>query len=422
MRRVVVTGLGAITSLGQNIETSWKNLLAGRSGIKKIPASLFSTEDLRCKIAGYISTPEEDNELGIDLPGKVGRIASSVDRFIQLAVAASEEAMLSSGWSAETEDEQNRAGVLIGSGIGGLITIEQNALKLKEMGARRISPYFIPASLVNLISGHVSIKYKMKGPNISIVSACASGAHSIGEAARIIQTNDADIMIAGGAEAAICPLGIAGFAAARTLSTKYNDDPTRASRPWDNGRDGFVMGEGAGIVVLEELEHAKKRGANIIAELVGYGLSGDAYHITAPDDQGDGGYRAMKMAIAKSGIRHEDIGHLNAHSTSTPVGDPIEIAAIKRLFGDNPDIIVSANKSAIGHLLGAAGSVEALFSVMSLRDQIVPPTLNLEEIDDRCKGIKIATSAVEKKMDVVLSNSFGFGGTNSALIFKKFDG
>ena len=328
--------------------------------------------------------------------------------------------MEDSGWKPGTDEQQERTGVLLGSGIGGLARIYDTSIVLHEKGPRRVNPFFIPASLINLLSGQVSIKYGFKGPNHSVVTACSTGAHAIGDAARLIQWGDADVMVAGGAEAAVCRIGIAGFIACKALSTKYNDSPTEASRPWDEGRDGFVMGEGAGAVVLEEYEHAKKRGAQIYGEIIGYGLSGDAYHITAPSEDGDGAYRAMKSAVNRAGINHEDISYINAHGTSTPRGDVIEVTAIKRLFNDHAyKLAVSSTKSSIGHLLGAAGSVEAIFSLLAMRDGILPPTLNLHNPTEGCDLNFVPHTAQEHHLDVVMSNSFGFGGTNASLIFKR---
>jgi 3-oxoacyl-[acyl-carrier-protein] synthase II len=343
-----------------------------------------------------------------------------MDNFIQFAIAAADEAVARSGWKADTEEQKCRTGVMIGSGIGGLPLIERSALELQEKGPRRLSPFFIPACLINLASGQVSIRHGFKGPNHAVVTACSTGAHAIGDAARLIQFGDADVMIAGSAEATICRLGIAGFAAARALSTQYNDNPTAGSRPWDEGRDGFVMGEGAGIVVLEEYEHAKARGATIYGEFAGYGLSGDAHHITAPADDGDGGFRSMQMALRHAGLNASDIDYINAHGTSTPKGDEIELGAVKRLLGSAAETVsMSSTKSAVGHLLGGAGSVEAIFSILAMHHGILPPTLNLENPSESCKGMDLVPlKAKEKQVKAVLSNSFGFGGTNATLVFK----
>ena len=419
LRRVVITGIGLVTPLGASAEASWSNLLRGESGIK--PVQNFDVTDLPAKIAGTISQSEDDqNSFRPDdwLEPKEQR---KIDRFILLGLVAATQAVNDSGWAPKTEEEQAKTGVIIGSGIGGLQQIYDNSIKLKEAGPRRISPFFIPAALINLVSGHVSIKFGFKGPNHSVVTACSTGAHAIGDAARLVMLGDADVMVAGGAEAAVNRLGFAGFAAARALSTNFNETPTEASRPWDKDRDGFVMGEGAGIVVVEELEHAKRRGAQIYGELVGYGLSGDAHHITAPAENGDGAFRAMKNALERSNLVCADIDYINAHGTSTPLGDMIELNAVCRLFGtDIRGVSMSSTKSSIGHLLGAAGSVEAIFSLLAMRDNVVPPTLNLNNPSEGCEGVNLVPHvAQEKKTDAVLSNSFGFGGTNASLVFKK---
>jgi 3-oxoacyl-[acyl-carrier-protein] synthase II len=343
-----------------------------------------------------------------------------MDDFIHFAFGAATQAVHDAGWLPEDEESRQRTGVMIGSGIGGLQVIGDTALLLQEKGPKRISPFFIPACLINLASGQISIKFGFKGPNHSVVTACSTGAHAIGDAARLVQLGDADVMVAGGAEATVCRLGLAGFAAARALSTSYNDTPEKGSRPWDKGRDGFVMGEGAGVVVLEEYEHAKKRGAKIYAEVVGYGLSGDAYHITAPSPEGDGGFRAMQAALKRAGLNATDVDYVNAHGTSTPLGDEIELGAVKRLFGDHAyKLSMSSTKSAIGHLLGAAGAVEAIFSILAIRDNVAPPTLNLENPSDGCDIDLVPHQAKQRKIDVALSNSFGFGGTNASVIFKR---
>ncbi len=419
--RIVVTGLGLVTSLGIGVKDSWNNIISGKSGIKKIPESLFTCDDLSSQIAGYIPRVEEGFEVGLNVENHLdNKEIRTTDRFIQMALIAAKEAVEDANLKAENQEEQEKIGVIVGSGIGGLICIENNAKILTEKGPRRISPFFIPASLINLISGHISIKYGFKGPNYSVVSACASGAHAIGESARLIATGDANAMICGASEAAICRLGMAGFAAARALSTEYNSNPLNASRPWDKRRDGFVMGEGAGILVLESLERAEKRGARIYGELIGYGLTGDAYHITAPEPNGDGGYRAMKQALQKAEINPEKIDYINAHGTSTQIGDAIEFAAVKRIFEgyDHSKVNMSSTKSAIGHLLGAAGGVEAIFSILAGNNGILPPTLNLDEIDESCLGINlIPHQSIAKKTNIVMSNSFGFGATNACLIF-----
>jgi 3-oxoacyl-[acyl-carrier-protein] synthase II len=417
MKRVVVTGTGLLTPLGYGTEHVWKALIAGKSGVKQV--TRFDVSDLPTKIAGKIPHGEGGGQLNLDAvvpPNEQRR----VDRFISYAMAAAEEAVKDSGWVPANEEEQYRTGVMVGSGIGGLSTIEENLETLNVKGTRRISPFFIPASLINLASGQISIRYGFKGPNHAVVTACSTGAHAIGDAARMIQWGDADIMVAGGTENAVCRIGFAGFCAARAMSTGYNDTPEKASRPWDKGRDGFVMGEGAGIVVLEEYEHAKKRGAKIYGELVGYGMSGDAYHITAPSEDGNGAFRSMKMALARAEIPLEKIGYINAHGTSTPKGDEIELGAVKRLFGDHSyKLAMSSTKSSIGHLLGAAGSVEAIFSILALRDGILPPTLNLEDPSEGCDINFVPNTSQESKIEYALSNSFGFGGTNASLIFKK---
>lgn len=421
MRRVVVTGLGLVTPLACGVPQNWDRLVAGQSGIRSIDR--FDVSDLPAKIAGLVPSGAGDQG-GFDpnewLEPKEQR---KVDRFILLGMAAADQAVSDSGWEPAGDEERNRTGVMIGSGIGGLNTIADAAVLLQEKGPRRISPFFIPSALINLVSGQVSIRYGFKGPNHAVVTACATGAHAIGDAARLIALDDADVMVAGGTEAAVSRLGVAGFAASRALSTDYNDDPTKASRPWDQGRDGFVMGEGAGVVVLEELEHARKRGATIYAEVKGYGLSGDAYHITAPADDGDGGYRAMTAAFKRSGMSPADIDYLNAHGTSTPLGDQIEFSAVKRLFGNAAATIsMSSTKSAIGHLLGAAGAVEAIYSVLAIRDQVVPPTLNLDNPSEGIEGIDLVPNqAKERPVRAALSNSFGFGGTNASLILTKVD-
>ncbi len=418
MKRVVVTGLGLVTPLAGSVNKSWDKLINAESGIGKIEG--FNVEDLPAKIAGHV--PNTEQEDGFD-PNRCMELKEQrkVDRFILFAIDAAYQAIKDSKWEAKSEEDSYRSGVLIGSGIGGLSTIEQATLVLKEKGPRRLSPFFIPSCLINLASGQVSIKNNFKGPNLSVVSACSTGAHAIGDAARLIRANEADVMVAGGSEAAITRLGIGGFAAARALSTSYNDNPTTASRPWDEGRDGFVMGEGAGCVVLEDYEHAKSRGAKIYAEILGYGLSADAYHITAPSEDGDGGYRAMQAAIINGGVDISEINYINAHGTSTPLGDEIELGAVKKLFQDNiSNLSVSSTKSSVGHMLGAAGAVEAIFSILAVSNDIIPPTLNLENPCDSAEGIDLVPlKAKEKKVNIALSNSFGFGGTNASLIVGK---
>jgi 3-oxoacyl-[acyl-carrier-protein] synthase II len=418
MRRVVVTGLGLVTPLACGVEATWKRLIAGESGLGAIQS--FDVSDLPAKIAGQVPLGEtSEGRFNADdwVPHKDQK---KMDPFIIFGLAAATQAVEDSGWKPTDEEGQDRTGVMIGSGIGGLQAIYEGSITLKERGPRRISPFFIPSALINLVSGHLSIKYGFRGPNHSAVTACATGAHAIGDAGRLIMLGDADVMVAGGTEAAICRLGIAGFAAARALSTGFNDEPQRASRPWDKGRDGFVMGEGAGVVVLEEYEHAKKRGAKIYAELTGYGLSGDAHHITAPPEDGNGGFRAMGAALRNAKLNVDDIDYINAHGTSTPLGDEIELGAVKRLFGSAAyKLSMSSTKSAIGHLLGAAGGVEAVFSILALRDQVAPPTRNLENPSEGCDIDLVPIHAKKRPIRHALSNSFGFGGTNAAVIFSR---
>jgi 3-oxoacyl-[acyl-carrier-protein] synthase II len=408
--------MGLVTPLGVGVETVWQRLIAGRSGLSAVTA--FDVSDLPCKVAGQVPRGSfSDGGFNADdtIPPKDQR---KMDMFIQYALAAATEAVRDSGWAPTAEEDRERTGVLIGSGIGGLQGIYDAALVMHEKGPRRVSPFFIPACLINLASGHVSIRFQFKGPNHSVVTACSTGAHALGDAARLIMLDDADVMVAGGAEATVSRLGIAGFSAARALSTSFNDTPERASRPWDKDRDGFVMGEGAGIVVLEELEHARARGAKIYGEIIGYGLSGDAFHITAPCADGSGGFRAMRAALKRAKLTPEDIDYVNAHGTSTPLGDEIELGAVKRLFGEHAyKLSMSSTKSAIGHLLGAAGSVEAIFSILAVRDGVAPPTLNLDNPSDGCDIDLVAHQARRRPIRAALSNSFGFGGTNASLIF-----
>jgi len=414
MRRVVVTGLGAVTPLGTGVAQNWRRILKGDSGIGALTG--FETGDLACRIAGQVPT-EGDGAFDADavVPPKEQR---KMDRFILLALAAAEEAVTDSGWRPTEQEALERTGVLIGSGIGGLPGMAESALVLHQKGPRRVSPFFVPSNLINLASGHVSIRYGFQGPNHAVVTACATGAHAIGDAARLIADDYADVMLAGGTEAALCRLSIAGFCAARAMSTGFNDDPARASRPWDRDRDGFVMGEGAGVLVLEELEHAKRRGAPIHAEVTGYGLSGDAYHITSPAEDGNGALRAMRAALKRAGVSSDSVDYVNAHATSTPAGDPVEIAAVKRLFGPGASSIsMSSTKSATGHLLGAAGAVEAIYAILALRDQVAPPTINLHVPSDGCDLDLVPLVPKERRIRHVLSNSFGFGGTNAALLF-----
>lgn len=427
MRRVVVTGLGLVTPLGSGVETAWGNLLASKSGARRIDH--FETDDLACQIAAMV--PRLDGRGG-GAPDKDGtftpddilspREQKRIDEFILFGIAAAEEAILDSGWRIDPEDTdtQARTGVIFGSGIGGLQTIYDASITLKERGPRRIGPFILPGMLINLTSGHISIRHGFKGPNHSVVTACATGAHAIGDAAKMIQRGDADVMIAGGSEAAICRLGIASFVACRAMTTGFNDNPEAASRPYDKDRDGFLMGEGSGALVLEEYEHAKARGAKIYAEFKGYGLSGDAHHITSPAPDGDGGYRAMSMALNDANMDVSDIGYVNAHGTSTPMGDEIEVRAVERMFGEHcAGLSMSATKSATGHLLGAAGAIEAVFSILAVRDNMLPPTLNLENPSLESDIDFVPLKAKKKTISAALSNSFGFGGTNASIIFAE---
>jgi len=417
MRRVVVTGLGLVTPLGGDVETSWKNILAGKSGAGHI--TKFDASDQKCRIACEVKPA--DHEYGFDPDKRVDyKVQRQVDPFIIFGIDAAGQAIEDAGLTDMSDAMKLRAGCSIGSGIGGLPGIESESLVLHEKGPGRVSPHFVHGRLINLISGQVSIKYGLMGPNHAVVTACSTGAHSIGDAARMIKDDDADIMLAGGAESTICPIGIAGFAQARALSTNFNDQPEKASRPYDKDRDGIVMGEGAGVVVLEEYEHAKARGAKIYAEVVGYGLSGDAYHVTAPHPEGSGAYRSMEMALKKSGLQPSDIDYINAHGTSTPLGDELELGAVRRLFGNAIGTLsMSSTKSAIGHLLGGAGAVESIFCILALRDQIVPPTLNLDNPSEGTEGVDLVPyKAKPRTVRAVLNNSFGFGGTNASLIMK----
>ncbi|MBB5710865.1 beta-ketoacyl-ACP synthase II [Sphingomonas xinjiangensis] len=417
MRRVVVTGLGLVTPVGADVETAWKNIVAGRSGAEIIKR--FDATDFHTNYACEVKAP--DHEFGFDPSKRVDhKIQRQVDPFIVYGIDAAGQAIEDAGLLDMDEETRFRAGCSIGSGIGGLPGIESESLVLAAKGPKRVSPHFVHGRLINLISGQVSIKYGLMGPNHAVVTACSTGAHSIGDAARMIAMDDADIMLAGGAESAICPIGIAGFGQARALSTGFRDDPTKGSRPYDKDRDGFVMGEGAGVVVLEEYEHAKKRGAKIYAEVIGYGLSGDAYHVTAPHPEGAGAFRSMQMAVRKSGLALEDIDYINAHGTSTPLGDELELGAVRKLFGDAMGgLAMSSTKSAIGHLLGGAGAVEAIFCILAMRDSIVPPTLNLDNPSDNCAGVNLVPHvAQERKVKAILNNSFGFGGTNASLVMK----
>lgn len=422
MRRVVVTGMGLTTPLGNGVDVNWKRLTSGVVGINKIEN--FDVSDLPCKIAGQVPNINNDPEGGLDIDNWIEpREYKRIDRFISYGIISAVQAVEHSGWKPKSEDEKNRTGVILGSGIGGLETIANTTRLLDTKGPRKISPFFIPSALINLLSGQVSIRYGFKGPNHSVVTACSTGAHAIGDASRIIRYGDADVMIAGGAEAACCRIGMAGFAAARALSTNFNDQPSSSSRPWDQERDGFVMGEGAGVLVLEEREHAIARGANIYAEIKGYGMSGDAHHITAPAENGDGGFRAMRSALSDANINNSEIDYINAHGTSTPLGDMIELKAIGRLLGDNlSKVSISSTKSATGHLLGAAGAIEAIFSILSIVNQIVPPTNNLINPDEQSVGFDLVPiNAKERTIRNVLSNSFGFGGTNASLLLGSVD-
>src|SRR5215472_3366727 len=417
MRRVVVTGMGIACPLGLGVEHVWQRLINNESGIGAIQA--FDTKDLPCKVAGQVPAGvKADHRLDIAewIPVKD---VKKMDRFIHLGLVAATEAVEDSGWMPEVEEDRCATGVMIGSGIGGLQTIFEASIQVHEGRARRLSPFFIPSALINLASGHISIKYGFKGPNHSAVTACATGVHAIGDAARLIMWGDADVMVAGGAEAAVCELGIAGFCASRALSTGFNDRPAAASRPWDKDRDGFVMGEGAGVLVLEEYEHAKRRGAKIYGEVAGYGMSGDAYHITAPAEGHDGAVRSMRAALRNGGLAPGQIQYVNAHGTSTPLGDDLELEAVELVFGEAArGLAMSSTKSATGHLLGAAGAVEAVFSILAIRDNVAPPTLNLDEASRESVIDRVAHTAQERKIGYALSNSFGFGGTNASVIFR----
>jgi len=420
MRRVVITGLGMVSPLASGVDETWSRILDGKSGAGKI--TKFNTEAMGCKIACEI--PYGDGSNGTFNPDDfvAPKEQRRIDDFILFGLAAAHQAVEDSGWTAEKDEDKWRTGVMIGSGIGGLPSIERTSLLLEEKGPRRVSPFFIPGSLINLVSGMVSIKYGFKGPNHAVVTACSTGAHAIGDASRMVAFGDADVMVAGGAEATICPVGVAGFLACRALSTGFNDDPTKGSRPYDKDRDGFVMGEGSGVVVLEELEHAKARGAKIYAEVIGYGMSGDAHHITAPASDGDGAYRCMKAALGRAEISADDLDYVNAHGTSTPLGDEIELRALERVMeGGGDGVSMSSTKSSIGHLLGAAGAVEAIFSVLAIRDNVVPPTINLDNPSVNTKLDLVPLKAKEKSVNTVLSNSFGFGGTNASLVMRRFD-
>ena len=420
MRRVVITGMGLVTPLGCGVDATWSRLLEGHSGARRVEE--FQVDDLNCQIACFIQRGDGSNGTLNPDQWMEPKDQRKVDDFIVYAMAAATQALDDANWHPATDDDQERTGVLIGSGIGGLSGIADTAILLKEKGPRRVSPFFIPGRLINLTSGYVSIKHKLKGPNHSVVTACSTGSHAIGDAARLVMLGDADVMVAGGAESPICRIALVGFAAAKALSTGFNDNPTKASRPYDRDRDGFVMGEGAGIVVLEEYEHAKARGAKIYAEVIGYGLSGDAYHITAPAPDGDGAFRSMRAAIKRAGLKPSAIDYVNAHGTSTPMGDEIELSAVERLFAESAEnLTMSSTKSAIGHLLGAAGAVEAIFSVLAIRDNVAPPTINLDNPSVATKIDLVPHKPRKKKINTVLSNSFGFGGTNASLVMRRVD-
>ena len=419
MRRVVVTGLGMVTPLGCGVEVTWERLIAGRSGARRIET--FDVSDLPCKIGCVV--PRGDGSDGTYNPDQwmEPKEQRKVDDFIAFAMCAARQALDDSGWEPTSERDQAATGVMIGSGIGGIEGIAETAIILKERGPRKVSPFFIPGRLINLASGYVSIEFGLKGPNHAVVTACSTGAHALGDAARLIALGDADVMVAGGAESPVNRLSMAGFSALRALSTGFNDTPERASRPYDKDRDGFVMGEGAGIVVLEDYDHARKRGAKIYAELIGYGLSGDAYHITAPTPDGDGAFRCMSAALRRAEISPSGVDYINAHGTSTPLGDEIELAAVQRLVGNAAaQISMSSTKSSIGHLLGAAGAVEAIFSILAIRDRVAPPTINLDNPSVETPIDLVPRVARKRDIDVVLSNSFGFGGTNASLVFRRF--
>jgi 3-oxoacyl-[acyl-carrier-protein] synthase II len=420
LRRVVITGLGLVTPLGSGVDASWSRLIAGGNGARRIEE--FEVSDLACQVACFIPRGSQSEGKFNPDDWMEPKEQRKVDNFIVYGMAAATQALDDAGWKADTQEKQERTGVLIGSGIGGLSGIADTSILLKEKGPRRVSPFFIPGRLINLASGYVSIRHDLKGPNHAVVTACSTGAHAIGDAARLIQFDDADVMVAGGAESPICRIAMAGFAACRALCTTFNDQPQKASRPYDKDRDGFVMGEGAGIVVLEELEHAKARGAKIYAEVIGYGLSGDAYHITAPSEDGDGAFRSMRMALKRAGLQPSDIQYVNAHGTST-MGDEIELKAVERLFGNAAGkLAMSSTKSAVGHLLGAAGAVEAIYSVLAIRDNIAPPTLNLDNPSVETAIDLVPHKAQKRPIDVALSNSFGFGGTNASVVLRRYAG
>ncbi len=420
MRRVVITGIGMVSPVGANVEDSWANLLASKSGAG--PVTRADVSDMACRVGCEVKEGDGTGgtfDINLYMDQKDQR---RCDTFIRFGVAAASMAVADSGWQPRTDEDRWRTGVLIGSGIGGLPSIEATSLLLDEKGPRRVSPFFIPGSLINLVSGMVSIEHGFKGPNHAVVTACSTGAHAIGDAARLVALDDADVMVAGGAESAICRIGYAGFLACKALSTHYNETPEKASRPYDRDRDGFVMGEGAGVVVLEEYEHARARGAKIYAEVVGYGMSGDAYHITAPAEDGDGAFRCMGAALKRAGLQASEIDYVNAHGTSTPMGDEIELRAVERLMGNQAHkLTMSSTKSATGHLLGAAGAIEAIFGVLAIRDQVAPPTLNLDNPSVETEVDLVPHKPRHKEINTVLSNSFGFGGTNASLVFRRVD-
>ena len=419
MKRIVVTGMGAVTPLGCGVEPTWARLVKGESGVRKVER--FEVSDLACRIAGQIPRGDGSNSTYNPDQWMEPKEQRKVDEFITFAMCAARQALDDAGWHPQSHDQQTRTGVLIGSGIGGIEGIASVAVTLHEKGPRRVTPFFIPGRIINLASGYVSIEFGLKGPNHSVVTACSTGAHAIGDAARLVALGDAEVMVAGGAESPVNRISLAGFSALRALSTSFNDDPTHASRPYDKDRDGFVMGEGAGVVVLESLEHAKARGAKIYAELIGYGLSGDAYHITAPAPDGDGALRCMGAAIRRAGISASDIEYINAHGTSTPLGDEIELGAVQKLVGNSAGhISMSSTKSCIGHLLGAAGAVEAIFSILAIRDRVVPPTINLDNPSVDTPIDLVPHQMRKREVDTALSNSFGFGGTNASLIFRRY--
>jgi len=419
MKRIVVTGMGAVTPLGCGVEPTWARLVKGESGVRKVER--FEVSDLACRIAGQIPRGDGSNATYNPDQWMEPKEQRKVDEFITFAMCAARQALDDAGWHPQSHDQQIRTGVLIGSGIGGIEGIASVAVTLHEKGPRRVTPFFIPGRIINLASGYVSIEFGLKGPNHSVVTACSTGAHAIGDAARMIMFGDADVMLAGGTESPVNRISLAGFAALRALSTAFNEEPTRASRPYDKDRDGFVMGEGAGVVVLESLEHAKARGAKIYAELIGYGLSGDAYHITAPAPDGDGAFRCMSAAVKRAGLSIGDIDYINAHGTSTPLGDEIELGAVQRLAGNAAGkISMSSTKSCIGHLLGAAGAVEAIFSILAIRDGVAPPTINLDNPSVETPIDLVPHRARRREITSVLSNSFGFGGTNASLVFRRY--